>query len=160
MHNRTSFFYYYYFDTVTGHGWDGIWHLRMYCTRKNTRLNPFLHFAIIRFFIPSCMKNIWINSVIHWPCRHIEFETKSLLTGIQPLNVLWSGRCGPVCDALGFGFRSPLSPLLCFMVGEACLLINAYLPWMPDYTPFILGPCLSIWTFLILSLCIPYLWCF
>ena len=29
------------------------------------------------------------------------------------------------------------------MVGEACLSNNAYFLWTPDYTPFILGPCLS-----------------
>ena len=28
-------------------------------------------------------------------------------------------------------------------VGEACLPNNAYFPWTPDYTPFILGLCLS-----------------
>ena len=30
------------------------------------------------------------------------------------------------------------------MMGEACFPSNAYFPWIPDYTPFILGPCLSV----------------
>ena len=30
------------------------------------------------------------------------------------------------------------------MVGEACLPSDAYFPWTPDYTPFILGPCPSV----------------
>ena len=38
--------------------------------------------------------------------------------------------------------------------GRSMLPSNAYFPWMPDYTPFILGPCLSIWTVLILLLCL------
>ena len=29
------------------------------------------------------------------------------------------------------------------MVGEAYLSGNAYFPWTPDYTPFILGPYLN-----------------
>ena len=34
------------------------------------------------------------------------------------------------------------------IVGEACLPSNAYFPWTPDYTPFILSTCLSVWAFL------------
>ena len=30
------------------------------------------------------------------------------------------------------------------MVDETCLPSNAYFPWTPDYTPFSLGPCLSV----------------
>ena len=30
------------------------------------------------------------------------------------------------------------------MVGEACLSSNVCFPWTPDYTPFILGQCLSV----------------
>ena len=37
------------------------------------------------------------------------------------------------------------------MVGEAWIPRNAYFPWTPDYTPFILGPCLSLWTFTIID---------
>ena len=33
------------------------------------------------------------------------------------------------------------------MVGEACLPINAYFLWTPDYIPFILGLCLSVGAF-------------
>ena len=38
------------------------------------------------------------------------------------------------------------------MVGEACLPRKSYFPWTPDYTPFNFG-FMSVWTFLILSLC-------
>ena len=31
------------------------------------------------------------------------------------------------------------------MVGEACLPSNAYFAWMPDYSPFTLGPYLPDW---------------
>ena len=35
------------------------------------------------------------------------------------------------------------------MVGEACLLSNAYYPRTPDYPvhPLFWGPCLLVWTF-------------
>ena len=48
------------------------------------------------------------------------------------------------------------------MVGKTCLPSNAYFLWTPDYTPFILGPCLSVYlkALLILSLCILTLWFF
>ena len=30
------------------------------------------------------------------------------------------------------------------LIGEACFPSNAYFPWIPKYTPFILSPCLSV----------------
>ena len=53
----------------------------------------------------------------------------------------------------------PKSPIrLIGMSGEAYLPSNAYFPWVPDYTPLILDPCLSVWKFIILPLCISTLW--
>ena len=43
-------------------------------------------------------------------------------------------------------------------MGEACLPSNDYFPWTPGCTQFIWGPYLSVWTFLILSVCISTLW--
>ena len=48
--------------------------------------------------------------------------------------------------------------MLIGMVGEARLPSNVYFPWTPDYIPFILGPCVPDWTFLILSMCILTSW--
>ena len=44
------------------------------------------------------------------------------------------------------------------MMSEACLPSNAYSSGTPDDTSFILGPCLFVWTFLILSLYILTVW--
>ena len=44
-------------------------------------------------------------------------------------------------------------------MGEAYLPNNADFPWTLDYTQFNLSPCLSVSTFLILSLCLSTL-CF
>ena len=43
-------------------------------------------------------------------------------------------------------------------MGEAGLPSKVFFPWTPDNTPFISGPSLSVWTFLILSLCMSLLW--
>ena len=42
------------------------------------------------------------------------------------------------------------------MVDEACLPVIAYFPWTLDYTPFMLGSCLSVLTFLIAYVYIDY----
>ena len=44
------------------------------------------------------------------------------------------------------------------LMGEVCSPSNAYFLWTSDYTPFNLLPCLSVWTFLIWSLCTSTLW--
>ena len=70
----------------------------------------------------------------------------------------------PQTDFLNPGHSFPYFPKSHFrligMACEACLPSTAYFPLTPDYTPFILGPCLSVWTFLILALCISTSWFF
>ena len=72
--------------------------------------------------------------------------TNLLHSGCSQTSV-WCFATIPVCS-------KSLFRLIC-MVGEACLSSNDYFPWTPDYITFIKS--LSVWTFLILSLCISTL---
>ena len=101
---------------------------------------------------------------LKWVWHHIDRRSSLFTWHIQYdcfQTYIWS-----FCHSQGItDFLNPWHLFPCFpkplfrligMVSDACLSRNTYFPWTSDYTQFIFGPYLFIWTFLFFLCVYPF----